>query len=144
MWHYINAETARPSLRHHETETVPRQPIGYPTQLFCRRLIDLAFHDSIQRRGGKPTQAAIDAQIWITTRTNWTRIPIEKRMEKWASPAPPREVRNEYAGSFDWACQNLCLNPDHIRTHGLALAHGRGSSQGRETWRRNRQGGPRA
>jgi hypothetical protein len=132
MWHYVPAETARPNLRHHETEHHPRQRVGYPTQLFCRRLIDQAFHDALQKRAGLPTENALDAASWIAAKTDWTLC---------KNRIPPAEIRTEFYGTFEWACRCLGENPERVRVDGLVLAHGRCSSQGRETWRRNRTGG---
>ena len=65
--------------------------------------------------------ASAHALRWIRARTNWTRIPLEKRLRAWGSPAPPREVRDEYAGSFDWCCELLNLDPDGTRRNGCPV-----------------------
>ena len=100
-----------------------------PTLLIARRMIDQAFHDALQQRQGNPTQIATDARDWLAARTDWTLH---------AGVIPPPDLRPEFYGTFEWACRCLGENPDQVRARGLALAHGIGSSQGRETWRRRR------
>jgi hypothetical protein len=93
-----------------------------PTLLFCRRMIDQAFHDALNPRG----DIAGEARSWLAARTDWT-------LRKTAEP-PPREVREEFAGTFEWACRILQENPQDVRANGLTRTFYVGSSQGAETW----------
>src|ERR1035441_5567434 len=79
-----------------------------PTLLFCRRMIDQAFHDAISPR----SDIASDARSWLSARTDWTL----RRL-----PPPPPEVRGEFLGSFEWACRVLAEDPDRIRANGPPL-----------------------
>ena len=65
--------------------------------------------------------ASAHAIRWIRAHTNWTRISLETRLRAWGSAAPPREVRDEYAGSFDWCCELLNLDPDETRRNGCPI-----------------------
>jgi hypothetical protein len=89
-------------------------------------------------------RVASNAVRWIRARTDWTRIALAKRMERWGAPAPPVDVRTEHVLSFEWCCGLLNLNPERIREHGLPttmhhkwLPDAGGLSSWR-TWRSNR------
>jgi hypothetical protein len=101
------------------------QPIAYPTQLFARRLIDSARHDALSPR----SEIAADARAWLSARTDWTLRKL---------PPPPPEVRGEFIASFEWACRILQEDPQHVRANGLARTFYVGSSQGAETWAKNK------
>ncbi|HTR24431.1 MAG TPA: hypothetical protein VMI10_10635 [Terriglobales bacterium] len=62
--------------------------------------------------------AAAHAIRWLRARTNWTHIPIERRLRAWGAPAPPREVRDEYPLTFSWCCEILNINEDKTRENG--------------------------
>jgi hypothetical protein len=125
MAHFVDSATARPRLRSHETQHLPPRLTGYPTQLFCRRLIESGFHDALQTRSGRPTSIALDAYEWLSAQTDWTRYGIA---------APPPELRREHYCSFEWAVSWLGEDPEKVRRQGLTPSHRVGSSQGRETW----------
>jgi hypothetical protein len=92
-------------------------------------MIDQAFHDAISPR----SDIASDARSWLSARTDWTL----RRL-----PPPPPEVRGEFLGSFEWACRVLAEDPDRIRANGLARTFYVGSSQGAETWAKNKPRSP--
>jgi hypothetical protein len=82
-----------------------------PAQLFCKRLIQDAFHACLDTdAAGRPTQDALDAWEWLSAHLNWTLRGEE---------VPPEELRAEYFGSFEWACQWLSEDPAEVREHGL-------------------------
>lgn len=84
-----------------------------PTLLIARRMIEQAFHDSRLKRNGVPTESALEAQEWLNARTDWTIHGGE---------APPPELRQEFPGTFDWACRWLGENPEQIRGQGGVIA----------------------
>jgi hypothetical protein len=103
-----------------------------------------AFHDASQCRN---RLVASHALRWIRAQTDWTRVPLSIRMERWGAPAPPADVRSEYVMSFSWCCSVLSLDEEQTRRHGLPISdaslHCRwlpdasGLSQWR-TWHQNR------
>ncbi len=111
MFHFIPGEAARTPLQRHEMQSgSPRLP-GMATQLFCRRLIETAFHDAIQTDSrGRPTERALESWQWLSARTDWTLGGKEP---------PPPDVREEFFGTFEWACRWLGENPDMVRARGL-------------------------
>jgi hypothetical protein len=122
---YFVAPEASPAFRHHETRTIPRFRVS-PGLLFARRLIESAMHDALECRDGRPTERALESWEWLTARTDWTLR---------AGPIPPADTRQQFYGSFEWACRVLGEDPDRVRAQGLRSAtHRIGSSQGRETW----------
>ena len=126
MAFYLDAATARPNLRPHETELHSPQPIARPTLLLARRMIEGAFHDALQvGRDGRPTLVALEAFEWLAAKTDWTRRKL--------SPPPP-ELRQQFLGSFEWCATWLGEDPDRVREQGLAPTYLVGSSQGRENW----------
>jgi len=94
-------------------------PRANPILELCERLINLAFRDAARTYRGQPTTIALEAREWIEFRSNWTRVPLQKRLEVWGQPAPPPDVRTEYPGTFDWACAWLSEDCDHVREFGL-------------------------
>lgn len=90
-----------------------------PALLQTRKLIELAFADAKQVKNGRPTEDALHAVDWIMGRTDWSKLSIETRMELWRAPAPPEEIRREFAGTFEWCCQWLGEDPDKVRNTGL-------------------------
>lgn len=103
-----------------------RRPLlaGMAAELLCR-----GFHEaqkgSVQviANSSPPAIAesrknTADAIHWIRARSNWTSIPIEKRLAAWGSPAPPMEVRAEYYCSFSWSCEILGLDEEKVRREG--------------------------
>jgi hypothetical protein len=56
-------------------------------------------------------QVSAAAIRWIRARTDWTRIPLDKGMALWNSPAPPFDLRADFALSRDWCCRLLDLDP---------------------------------
>lgn len=111
MAFYVAPELAHPSLPRHETRSGSSRAIGMPTQLLCRRLIESAFHDALQcGADGQPTERARDAWMWLAAKTDWT---IEH------GPIPPEDARQEFFGSFEWACRWLGESPSIIREQGL-------------------------
>jgi hypothetical protein len=116
-------EASRPALRNHETQNSAPRPVAMPAQLFCRKLIESAFHSCLETdEAGRPTQDALDAWEWLSAHLNWTL----------RGKVPPQELRSEYYGSFEWACQWLSEDPDGVRKHGLAPARAFISSNRRQ------------
>ena len=93
---------------------VPRRPRPLLSGL-AAELILRAFHEAARTRSRKDAAAAI---LWIRARSRWTDIPLERRLACWGAPAPPREIRQEYALSFSWACEIAGLDEDQIRKNG--------------------------
>jgi hypothetical protein len=99
-----------------------RNTTAYPGLLFLRKMIDDAFH--IAR--GRHMEAAAEARKWINEPTDWT-------LHKELTPDHAK-----YYGSFEWCCHWFGENPDQVRAEGLSPAHRVGSSQGAETWAKNK------
>jgi hypothetical protein len=115
MAYYVDATASRPPLRHHETGTAAQRRCAMPAQLFCRRLIEAAFHECLEtEHDGRPTAAALESWEWLSARLNWTLR---------GEGVPPEELRSEFYGSFEWACLWLSEDPDTVRQNGLAPAH---------------------
>ena len=100
-------------------QSVPGREHPLPILWLAREMIHQGFRDTIRMRNGRPTEDAQLALAWLTERSNWTRIPLENRMRRWGQPAPPPELRREFALTFEWCCELLNENPDHVRAHGL-------------------------
>jgi hypothetical protein len=111
MAFFVAPELAHPSLQRHETRSGFSRAIGMPTQLLCRRMIELAFSDALQcGADGQPTERARDAWMWLSAKLDWTLR---------EGPIPPEDARQEFYGSFEWACAWLSEDPDVIRAQGL-------------------------
>jgi hypothetical protein len=52
----------------------------------------------------------MDAWAWLAAKTDWTLS---------GSEIPPEQLRNEFYGTFEWACRWLGESPSAIREHGL-------------------------
>jgi hypothetical protein len=108
-----------------------------PCQLFARRIIDVAFQDARRMRDGQPTETAKEALDFIEAKTNWTR---------YGKPVPPPEIRDEYYGTFEWACEFLNKDPDTVRATGIPPTPGMfatgGVPQIRQAWERARRAQP--
>jgi hypothetical protein len=74
-------------------------------------MIESAFVDACKTYHGEPTPEALDSIEWLEARTEWTRIPD--------APIPPPELREAFAGSFEWCCAWLGFNAAEVRQHGL-------------------------
>jgi hypothetical protein len=96
----------------------------HPELLFPRRLIVTAFEEAKRTRNGRPTEEAREALAWIQERTDWTLIPLERRMKEWGAPCPPPEVWCELYGSFEWACNQLGEDPEEVRRNGMPYTKG--------------------
>ena len=86
-----------------------------PTLLFARRVVAQAFHDALECKDGKPTVDAWRAYQWLTANTDWT---IHGQV------IPPAEVREEFNGTFEWACRWLGESPEEVRLYGLSPLRG--------------------
>lgn len=80
---------------------------------------------------------------WIRLKSDWTTVPLERRLEVWGSPAPPPDVRAEYFLSFSWCCEILGLDENEIRRSGPPFAGKRtfrplGGISNWRHWRENR------
>ncbi len=100
-----------------------------------------AVHEA--QRGDRNTAAC--ALRWLRARTDWTRIPLDRRIAVWGSPAPPLEVREEFIGSFEWCCGLLGIDPKDTRKNGLPYREAnlrfylwRGGTANWRLWRQNR------
>lgn len=109
-----------------------------PVLWLAREMVHQAFRDAIKMCDGRPTADAQFALGWITTHSNWTRIPLKDRMRRWGQPAPPLELRDEYALTFEWCCQVLNEDPDHVRAHGLPRPVCRDKVASTHRWNRAR------
>ncbi len=118
----MSEDTARPPNKRVTIRSAATHNAVHPVVMLYRRQIDWAFHDAQLRRNGELTPLAQEALDWISARTDWTRIPIEKRMKAWGAPAPPPEIRSELYDSFDFACSVIGEDPDVVRTNGLSVA----------------------
>jgi hypothetical protein len=78
-----------------------------PTLLFCRRMIELAFHDAKECDLGVPTEQAVQAYLWLTDNSQ---------------PFIP--------ASFLWCCHFLGDNPRIILEEGLLNPCRRGKHLG--------------
>jgi hypothetical protein len=124
----VNCETSLLQSRnkiHHSFRTAVVKTPTYPTLLFARRMIVQAFHDAMQCRNGKPTEQAVEAFDWLNGHTDWTLSGNDL--------IPPENLRQEFYGTFEWACRWLEEKPDHVRTHGLANVCGMGFTGGLRT-----------
>ena len=111
MAYYVAQEVSRPPLQHFETRRGSARSIGMPAQLLCRRMIQQAYHDALTcGPDGRPTAGALDAWAWLAARTDWTLR---------SGPIPPEDARQEFGGTFEWACRWLEEDPSAIREHGL-------------------------
>lgn len=109
---------------------------------FAFQMITQAVHEA-QRARNRDTAAC--AIRWLRARTDWTRIPIERRIAAWGSPAPPREAILELPLTFEWCCSVLGVNPEDTRRHGPPYRENnrrfylwRGGLANWREWRENR------
>lgn len=86
-----------------------------PILLFCRRLIEDAFHAACQCVHGEPTEDALESFAWLLARSDWT---LYGRMERAGGP-PSAQAREEYSGTFEWACRWLGEDPAKVRRSGI-------------------------
>ena len=106
--------------------TADSRTYAEPVLLLWRRVSDSAYHDKLS----KNAEIASNARVWIEAETNWTR--------RQNPSIPPPEIRDEYVGTFDWICEHMGEDPDRIRPKGLTRTFYVGSSQGAETWGKNK------
>ena len=111
MAYFIAPEVSRAPLARHELRSGAHRSSASPVLLLARRMIDQAFHDATAvGRDGLPTERALESFEWLSARTDWTIG---------AHSAPPAELREEFFGTFEWACRWLGEKPDRVREQGL-------------------------
>ena len=119
MAYYVSQTVSRSPLKTSElsSERTADRPLGGITLLFCRRLIESAFHDAtvIDRSTGKPSVLALESYEWIMADLDWTTT---------NGRIPPPELRAEFHGSFSWACRWMGERPEYVREHGLSKPPG--------------------
>lgn len=81
---------------------------------FAFQMIAQAVHEA--QRGDRLTAAC--AIRWLRARTDWSRIPAERRVAAWGSIAPSQEARDELPLTFEWCCQILGIDPEDTRKNG--------------------------
>lgn len=133
------AYTVYPTGRCADPLPVPQRT---PPALATLALVTLAYGLRDAQRCRNRLTAA-NALRWLRARSNWTKVPLAKRLAKWGTPGPPSDVRSEYVLSFSWCCQVLDLDEEQVRQHGLPVAMGqtwvpRGGLSDWRTWRQHR------
>jgi len=116
--YYVSQTVSRSPLKTSElsSERTAERPLGGVTLLFARRIILAAFHDALHIGiDGLPTERALESVDWVKAHTDWL---YHKQ------PIPPAEIRAENFGSFEWACQWLGEDPEHVRQCGLPRESG--------------------
>ena len=85
--------------------------------MLAHRLLQSAIRDAAT---GDRVEAA-HALRWLRARTDWTRLPLAVRMERWGAPVPSPEARAQFVLSADWCLQVLGW-PRSVLTNGLPVA----------------------
>ena len=89
--------------------------------LFCRRLIEEGFERACECKDGRPTEAALEALLWLLVPADWT---LYRRAQRAGRPPDP-DARREFCGTFEWACRWLEEDPATVRRFGLRPAWSR-------------------
>lgn len=101
----------------------------------CARVLEIAYYDC-QHSTNRTTVA--HSLRFIRFRSDWTRVSLKKRLERWGSPGPSAEARAEFVLTHDYCCSVLNLDPEKTRRTGLPVTskHSQLPHGGLSDWRK--------